>query len=368
MNRRRPPPSAFDRDRAHGAGLPVALGPDSYARIGQHLQRKQAQREAFLASQVDPTVAEVESSPEWPQRGRTTRTASVRPPEAPATRRKVFASVADVESAGFRRVASGVYTAHRKTGHEIWELRSADGGGYHLVRKREERAVDLREAHAMAADEARARFARRAQVEPSFAAEEELAPIDEDLAALPSGDPAEVDEDDYLHDTAQEIVDMHEVMHGREPAVVTPMVEAVEEAVEEDEDPEFEPDDEDPEGDLFDEDYGDLDEDGDEGADEDDEESESDAPFQAAAARHLIGRRVVALNDGEIAEGIVITIKPMGDMDVDFDGDVAEVPFDMVLDPELAACPFCGSEECECSDLVEVEVEDEDQDEDHDDE
>lgn len=56
---------------------------------------------------------------------------------APAT----YASLADVEADGFARVGQCLY----KKGHAIWELRRAeDGEGFHIVRKREEREVDLR--------------------------------------------------------------------------------------------------------------------------------------------------------------------------------------------------------------------------------
>lgn len=56
---------------------------------------------------------------------------------APAT----YASLADIEAAGFARIGQCLY----KKGHAIWELRRAeDGEGFHIVRKREEREVDLR--------------------------------------------------------------------------------------------------------------------------------------------------------------------------------------------------------------------------------
>lgn len=68
---------------------------------------------------------------------------------APVAEVRRFGSVAEVET-GFRRVASGCYVERAsKTAHSIWELRAAeDGAGYVLVRQREERAVDLRQAGA----------------------------------------------------------------------------------------------------------------------------------------------------------------------------------------------------------------------------
>jgi hypothetical protein len=54
---------------------------------------------------------------------------------------KRYASLEEVGAAGFKRVAAGMY----RHGHGIWELRK-DDGGYALVRKREERLVDLRHA------------------------------------------------------------------------------------------------------------------------------------------------------------------------------------------------------------------------------
>lgn len=91
-----------------------------------------------------------------------------------------FASLEDVETAGFQRIGCGLYVASpaqppgpgqgpgpgpgpgpavparseaeadlHRFAHAIWELRCApDGDGYVLVRKREERAVDLRTAGA----------------------------------------------------------------------------------------------------------------------------------------------------------------------------------------------------------------------------
>jgi hypothetical protein len=56
-----------------------------------------------------------------------------------------FESIEAVEGAGFKRVASCMY----RKGHSIWELRQEAGGeGYVLVRKREERLVDMRSAGA----------------------------------------------------------------------------------------------------------------------------------------------------------------------------------------------------------------------------
>lgn len=112
-------PNIHDRNR--GQALPSGLTDEGFARLRTVLDRR--------------------------------RTAAPAPAPAPAAdpdpfERRRFASVAEVSAAGFRRVASGFYQEAQvgpKKAHPIWELRAAEEGeGYELVRRREERAVDLR--------------------------------------------------------------------------------------------------------------------------------------------------------------------------------------------------------------------------------
>jgi len=127
--------SNFDQDRNRGAGMPSTLTDAGYDRMAVVLEAKQQRRAAFSAAwnsdapgggQVPQAVAPV------PQ----TRTAC----HAGLEQRR-YASVKDVQADGFTRIATGMY----RKGHSVWELRK-DDGGYALVRKREERLVDLREA------------------------------------------------------------------------------------------------------------------------------------------------------------------------------------------------------------------------------
>lgn len=125
-------PNVHDRNRGHA--LPSGLTDEGYDRLRAAVDRRQATRRLV------------------PQ---TERPAPAAPPD-PYERRR-FASLAEVEQAGFRRVATGFYqefgrrTAQvdARVAHPIWELRAAEGGeGYELVRRKEERAVDLRQGNA----------------------------------------------------------------------------------------------------------------------------------------------------------------------------------------------------------------------------
>jgi hypothetical protein len=130
-------------DRNRNAGLPSGLSDASYSRIRTQLEERRA-RQARWAGVVSGQPAPVPPQQQPQPQSRQTRIAS-------SEDTKRFARVADVEAAGFKRIASCMY----KQGHDIWELRRADdeNGGYCLVRKREERAVDLRNAGSRAAIE-----------------------------------------------------------------------------------------------------------------------------------------------------------------------------------------------------------------------
>ncbi len=133
--------SQFDEDRNRGASLPSGLSTSGYGRIAQVLDSKRQKREA-MSRQWRGLPQEQSAAPPDAQ----TRSAAMQRQARQATPAKGsvvrIASLEAATKAGFKRVASCMY----KRGHDIWELRGADGGGYELVRKREERAVDLRQA------------------------------------------------------------------------------------------------------------------------------------------------------------------------------------------------------------------------------
>jgi hypothetical protein len=174
--------------------------------------------------------------------------------------------------------------------------------------------------------------------------------LDEQLDALPG--------EDALDQEAQEIIDIHEVMHGRQPMTRSPLIDAVEEQKSEDEHGL----DETPDPDLADD--SELDElideapMADEDTDLDDDLDEPLLPAQAARTRRrafrLRGQRVLAAHDGEVAEGLIIKVMPFGDMELEFEGEDGGstdiVPLDMILDPEFDRCPFCDKEPCVCVD------------------
>lgn len=295
--------SPYDRDRNRGAGLPSGLSNDSYSRIVQGMNRRTA------AAQPPPPA-----------------------PVAPAPTRPMqrFASIADVTKAGFTRVASGLY----KQGHDIWELRKADDGQYNLVRKREERAVDMRDLPAAAAGPGARRTAQL-----------DLPPVEEELEAPPPPMDAELPGmGEELGAGSPELdYDLHEVMHGREPIFNPDAPEVIEmqQVVDMQQEPADAPGEAPPA-------------DGGEGGD--DLAPTDDAPFEASAAwglpreaqHELIGRKVLAIRKGGIGEGIILKILPMGDMMVDFEGagEGEHTPLDMVLDPAISGCPMCGHDEC----------------------
>jgi hypothetical protein len=81
-----------------------------------------------------------------------------------------------------------------------------------------------------------------------------------------------------------------------------------------------------------------------------------DNPWAVAWAQHnkekkanLIGKKVLAIRKGGVAEGVVLELLPLGDLMADFGEGPEEVAGDMVLEPEL--------------DLDELEVEELDMDE-----
>lgn len=134
-------PDVHDRNR--GQALPSGLSDDAYARLGWTLERRANRRPP-----VHRGAGREDSSP--------SEMNSVGGDPTYVGRR--FASIAEAERAGFRRVAACTYieTGFRRQAdaagsirqaHPIWELRTAeDGPGYLLVRKKEERDVDLRTA------------------------------------------------------------------------------------------------------------------------------------------------------------------------------------------------------------------------------
>jgi hypothetical protein len=123
-----------ERDTNSAQRLPSVLSADGYARIAETMAAKQAHRQQLRAQALGYTLTPppVPEAPPPPVR------------RAPRPEVRRFASLGAVEGAGFRKCASGFY----RDAHSIWELRPADDGSgkYDLVRKREERAVDLREA------------------------------------------------------------------------------------------------------------------------------------------------------------------------------------------------------------------------------
>lgn len=112
----------FDRNR--GQKLPGAMSRTSYERIAKAMENPQGshRKSGQLVRPVEP------SDP------------------APRTERpemRYVASLAEAKSRGFEKLGTGMY----RSGHAIWDLRAAeDGQGYLLVRKHEEREVDLRGA------------------------------------------------------------------------------------------------------------------------------------------------------------------------------------------------------------------------------
>jgi hypothetical protein len=125
-------PNVHDRNR--GQGLPSTVSDESYWRIAHAMERRAARSKYVAAVHGDPE-----------------------PVTVPAEARR-FASLNTIAEAGFRRIAVGTYIESgfsRKAqagmdhlAHPIWELRQADDGqgGYLLIRKKEEREVDLRTA------------------------------------------------------------------------------------------------------------------------------------------------------------------------------------------------------------------------------
>lgn len=123
-----------ERDANSAQRLPSVLSADGYARIAETMAAKQAHRQQLRAQALGYSLTPPPPAP----------VAAPPAPRAPRPEVRRFASLGAVEGAGFRKCASGFY----RDAHSIWELRPADDGSgkYDLVRKREERAVDLREA------------------------------------------------------------------------------------------------------------------------------------------------------------------------------------------------------------------------------
>lgn len=132
-------------DRLRGQKLPGGIDGTSYHRIAKAMETPQRiQRSARAAPDAAPTG-----------------TASA-PGGAVAAEMVFVGSLEGAAQAGFQRLGSRLY----KRGHAIWELRHAeDGQGYLLVRKHEERAVDLR-----ARKSARKTASKREAIAPALAA------------------------------------------------------------------------------------------------------------------------------------------------------------------------------------------------------
>lgn len=156
--------STYDEDRNRGAGLPSGLESGAYDRIAQRLEDRRARQQRWAGIITGQPPAPPLAPPVHPQ----AHQAGQRRTAARQDGMQRFAAINAIAEAGFKRMAAGMY----KKGHDIWELRHAeDGKGYCLVRKREERAVDLREMAALAGPGTAAAVAtgavRTAQVQPS---------------------------------------------------------------------------------------------------------------------------------------------------------------------------------------------------------
>lgn len=375
-------------DRARSAGLPSVLGDSSYARIAQKLESKAAMRDAVHrrwhgmppAAPVAPSRARVAGQ---------TRTAArideMPSPLAADTRR--FANVDAVAKAGFERVAACMY----KKGHDIWELRGAsdgDDGACVLVRKREERAVDLRQAGGGMAPAVEAGIVRSGRRVTADRREREYA---RELAAQDpaQGDldeePIPVDEAEYGEEAAEQVYDTHEVMHGREPQFdpSAPMVVQMDETVEEaglGDDL----------GGLGDEPYDlgpemgapELPGDDDLG----DEVGPPGGPDVSVASKCAKcadkvcggagcgvqarrGMRILAAHDGGVSEGVILEVLDLGDLLADFGLGPEMLAGDMVLEPELELpCPLADDDADDDADADDTEGKSEDESEDEDDE
>lgn len=296
--------SLATEDRNRGAGLPSSITDQGYTRIVQGLEKKRA-KQAFWhgVAQGVPVGLQPASMPFERQAGMQ-RTAC-----APEVMRK-FAKLADVEAAGFKRIAGGMY----RSAHDIWELRRGEGNEYELVRKREERAVDLRAVAGVGTQAAVDagivhRSRRRAQLgAPAMPMEADPMPMEADpmggggdpLALEPEGgdplvddlDGVPVGEGDFEADQAQEFFDAHEIVHGRDPVynIESPLVMGLQELVGEDDD-DGAGDDGNGDDDS-DHDDGDNDDDGDDdpgaAAEDDGAGGETAAPFGGTARRRAV--------------------------------------------------------------------------------
>jgi hypothetical protein len=204
--------SQYDQDRNRGNGLPSAIPDDGLARIRAKLEEK-AQKQAMWAGCTTGYPAYMVQQPPQPMpvQAGMQRTAS-----AQFEVHRV-ANIAEIESSGFRRIAAGMY----KQGHDIWELRHAeDGQGYCLVRKREERAVDLRTGGFGTLEAAEAGIIHTGQRRIAKDKAEEDEPEAESMPPPLEGEPEPpeaIPTDEFELDQAQELFDAHEIMHGREP-------------------------------------------------------------------------------------------------------------------------------------------------------
>lgn len=189
-----------------------------------------------------------------------------------------FARIEDVTAAGFTRIASGMY----RKAHDIWELRRADdptsagagAGGYNLVRKREERAVDLRDIGVGAQAAIASGIVRTAQRTRD--------------AKAPPGAKWERLTKKLKHD----------------PSVDNPFAVA----------------------------WSQYDK-AKEGAEHSEAEAKAEG-HETCGCSH-VGMRVLAVRQGQVSEGVIIKILPMSDMMVDFGEGPEETPLDLILDPIL---------------------------------
>lgn len=286
-----------------------------------------------------------------------------------------FASVADVTAAGFSRVASGMY----RQGHEIWELRAADEGGYQLIRKREERAVDLRTAAAPAVttgSESATRTAQRERPTTRTAAPQLFYVVrvngdPKDTHAALSLDEAielaNADDGDVLEYTTVSAVDAGLARITPRPGTPWQPVARPKQAQRLE--------------DIFPQVDGGfryvfscgargmlaIDESVDGNAElvhlsgscTTRDEAQVWKSFKEMKADELAERRfesslrpgqrvVVARKDGSVAEGTVVRALALGDLLADFGEGEEHVDFDAILEPEIEGCPSCGCPDCFC--------------------
>lgn len=149
-------------DRNRGAGLPSGLSDEAFGRLA-----------ARGARQVAPPI-------EAPRQARTAAVEAAWPLDEQVR----FASLAEVASSGFERIASGLYReAGAKVAHPVWDLRKAEEGeGYLLVRRVEDRLVDLRRAGMEAAVDS----GMVQRIAKCAVAEDEVPP-DDDVEPHPDG-------------------------------------------------------------------------------------------------------------------------------------------------------------------------------------